>query len=191
MNMNDFYTKPIRPDEIYHYGIKRRSGRYPYGSGDRPYQGEDVRYIRDQINRERKSRKTESLSKENLKIGQQRLENRKRVASIQKDRLSQKVGWRNTEKAADANKRLSEINKLTDEILSSEKRTRTLGDYTRKARNKIVTGTAISSVAGYGTTAAFLASVLGSSASVVLTLPVLPAAAIGIAGYEYYQRTKY
>lgn len=24
--------------DIYHYGIKRRSGRYPYGSGDRPYQ---------------------------------------------------------------------------------------------------------------------------------------------------------
>lgn len=24
--------------ELYHYGIKRRSGRYPYGSGERPYQ---------------------------------------------------------------------------------------------------------------------------------------------------------
>lgn len=32
------YQRPIRSDEIYHYGIKRRSGRYPYGSGDRPYQ---------------------------------------------------------------------------------------------------------------------------------------------------------
>lgn len=26
-------------NELYHYGIKRRSGRYPYGSGERPYQG--------------------------------------------------------------------------------------------------------------------------------------------------------
>lgn len=25
-------------NELYHYGIKRRSGRYPWGSGDRPYQ---------------------------------------------------------------------------------------------------------------------------------------------------------
>ena len=25
-------------DEIYHYGVPRRSGRYPWGSGDRPYQ---------------------------------------------------------------------------------------------------------------------------------------------------------
>lgn len=27
-------------EELYHYGIKRRSGRYPYGSGDNPYQHE-------------------------------------------------------------------------------------------------------------------------------------------------------
>lgn len=26
-------------NEIVHYGIKRRSGRYPWGSGDRPFQG--------------------------------------------------------------------------------------------------------------------------------------------------------
>ena len=28
-------------DELMHYGIKRRSGRYPYGSGDNPFQHED------------------------------------------------------------------------------------------------------------------------------------------------------
>lgn len=27
-------------NELYHYGIKRRSGRYPYGSGERPFQGD-------------------------------------------------------------------------------------------------------------------------------------------------------
>lgn len=26
--------------ELYHYGVKHRSGRYPYGSGERPYQSE-------------------------------------------------------------------------------------------------------------------------------------------------------
>lgn len=30
---NDAY-----PDELFHYGVKRRSGRYPFGSGNRPYQ---------------------------------------------------------------------------------------------------------------------------------------------------------
>lgn len=28
----------VYSDELYHYGVKRRSGRYPWGSGDRPYQ---------------------------------------------------------------------------------------------------------------------------------------------------------
>lgn len=30
----------IRSDELYHYGMPRRSGRYPYGSGERPFQRE-------------------------------------------------------------------------------------------------------------------------------------------------------
>ena len=25
-------------NELYHYGVKRRSGRYPWGSGEQPYQ---------------------------------------------------------------------------------------------------------------------------------------------------------
>lgn len=33
--------------ELYHYGIKRRSGRYPYGSGERPYQS-----LKDKIKKE-------------------------------------------------------------------------------------------------------------------------------------------
>lgn len=28
----------MRYDELYHFGIKRKSGRYPWGSGKRPYQ---------------------------------------------------------------------------------------------------------------------------------------------------------
>lgn len=30
-------------NELYHYGIKRRSGRYPWGSGDRPFQNSPSR----------------------------------------------------------------------------------------------------------------------------------------------------
>lgn len=29
---------PMGADELYHYGIPRKSGRYPYGSGKEPYQ---------------------------------------------------------------------------------------------------------------------------------------------------------
>ena len=28
----------LQGDELYHYGVARRSGRYPYGSGEDPYQ---------------------------------------------------------------------------------------------------------------------------------------------------------
>ena len=31
-------TDQLKEDELAHYGIKRRSGRYPYGSGKEPYQ---------------------------------------------------------------------------------------------------------------------------------------------------------
>ncbi len=32
------YREIKQSNELYHYGIKRRSGRYPWGSGERPYQ---------------------------------------------------------------------------------------------------------------------------------------------------------
>ena len=35
--MNPIWDKPPL-DELMHYGVKRRSGRYPWGSGDTPYQ---------------------------------------------------------------------------------------------------------------------------------------------------------
>jgi hypothetical protein len=33
----DFREKPAL-DELIHYGVKKRSGRYPWGSGKEPYQ---------------------------------------------------------------------------------------------------------------------------------------------------------
>ncbi len=32
------YYYPVYNNELYHFGTKRHSGRYPWGSGDRPYQ---------------------------------------------------------------------------------------------------------------------------------------------------------
>lgn len=46
-------------NEIYHYGIPRRSGRYPYGSGERPFQD------REQAKRLK-----------NISVGKERLTNR-------------------------------------------------------------------------------------------------------------------
>ena len=35
---NISFEEPETPDDLKHYGIKRRSGRYPWGSGENPYQ---------------------------------------------------------------------------------------------------------------------------------------------------------
>ena len=32
------WRRELYHSELYHYGVKHRSGRYPYGSGERPYQ---------------------------------------------------------------------------------------------------------------------------------------------------------
>lgn len=38
--MNYLQFRHIYRNDLFHYGIKRRSGRYPYGSGERPFQSE-------------------------------------------------------------------------------------------------------------------------------------------------------
>ncbi len=37
------HTRPTQPNEIFHYGMPRRSGRYPWGSGASPFQGDSIR----------------------------------------------------------------------------------------------------------------------------------------------------
>lgn len=41
-----YVSDEMEDDELYHYGIKRRSGRYPWGSGDNPYQRSEDFYIK-------------------------------------------------------------------------------------------------------------------------------------------------
>lgn len=47
-------------NELYHFGIKRRSGRYPWGSGSRPYQSEEQKAQKKQ---ERSAKRKETLKK--------------------------------------------------------------------------------------------------------------------------------
>lgn len=44
-------------EEIYHFGIKRRSGRYPWGSGERPYQSIEKKDIDRAVKRYKRSPK--------------------------------------------------------------------------------------------------------------------------------------
>lgn len=50
-------------NELYHYGIKRRSGRYPWGSGDRPYQGDSPSKI-DRYKLEKSAKRSRSYEQD-------------------------------------------------------------------------------------------------------------------------------
>lgn len=56
------YIYPIKPDEIFHYGMPRRSGRYPWGSGERPFQGEISK--KDIKDAEKGKRRSEAFDKD-------------------------------------------------------------------------------------------------------------------------------
>ena len=36
------WRRELYHSELYHYGTKHHSGRYPYGSGERPYQDREA-----------------------------------------------------------------------------------------------------------------------------------------------------
>ena len=141
---------------------------------------------------ERKAIRAEKKRNKNVEIGKERLENRiKRANDLEDiDRLSRKVGWKNTVEAGEANKRISSIKDVTNEILESEVRTENLGDYTRKVRlaDVILTSSAASSMAITG--AGIVAGVLEAPV-VVAGIPFALAGVSVKLGYDYYQRTKY
>lgn len=57
--MSDLYRPPIPPDVLYHYGIAGRSGRYPLGSGDRPYQRKNKNGLIRRFEEKKKTRQQE------------------------------------------------------------------------------------------------------------------------------------
>lgn len=61
---------PINAEELYHYGIPRKSGRYPYGSGKEPYQSNPKkrRLNKDESASKATSRQPESIWAKHRKI---------------------------------------------------------------------------------------------------------------------------
>lgn len=168
------YTYPQRSNEIYHFGIKGRSGRYPYGSGERPYQD------REQARRQK-----------NLAVGRERLANRINRANkmLETDKYSRKIGWENTQKAGKAHEYVKDIKEISKEILSDDDRTAKLGQYTRAMRAIDVALTSVGSTLVFGGGSLAVAG-LGLPAS-VMALPIAGSAAVAYKGYKYYQKTKY
>lgn len=81
--MNKFYVFPQSPNDIYHYGIKRKSGRYPFGSGERPYQSVNGGGVISGYFRERARKKKEAAA---AKAGAQQTRTAEQE-SAEKDRI--------------------------------------------------------------------------------------------------------
>lgn len=171
-------------NELYHFGTPRHSGRYPWGSGERPYQGDGMSRA------ERKEARKERVRQKNVAAGTERLTNRiNRANSLaETDRYAKKIGWRNTEKSAQAHKRVKEIKNISKEILEDEQRTERLGAHTRHVRMAVTPLTVASSTAA----ASFGAVALASSAPLWVSVGSLAGAgALAGIGTSYLKKTRF
>ena len=66
-------------DELYHYGVPRKSGRYPYGSGKEPYQDNPKKR---RLNKDESAPKATSRRPESIWAKHRRLQAEKRDAEI-------------------------------------------------------------------------------------------------------------
>ena len=71
-------------DELMHYGIKRRSGRYPWGSGENPYQHES--WFLQRLNELRKTNMSEEEIAESFGMTTKQLNSQEFLATVHKKR---------------------------------------------------------------------------------------------------------
>lgn len=76
---------PVGSEELYHYGIPRKSGRYPYGSGKEPYQSNPQKR---RLNKDESAPKATSKRPESIWAKHRRVQAEKKAA---KDREAKKT----------------------------------------------------------------------------------------------------
>lgn len=112
---------PIAKDILMHYGVKRRSGRYPWGSGDSPYQhsGDFLSRVQE-LKKQGLSEKeiVESLgldSTTQLRVAYTRAKNERRGLEIDRIKSLQSDGYNTSEIARIMGKNESTIRSLLNE----------------------------------------------------------------------------
>lgn len=88
------------PVELYHFGIPHRSGRYPWGSGARPFQSEEGKAQRRKKRQERLIRRTEKkFSKFESKISDRQRTADKEFNKAEKKSVSRFASQKGIDKA--------------------------------------------------------------------------------------------
>ena len=102
-------------DELYHYGIPRKSGRYPYGSGREPYQDNPKKR---RLNKDESAPKAISKRPESIWAKHRRLQAEKRDAELREAKRKAAVQAEEERKKAEAAKPPSQKAKeMSDEEL--------------------------------------------------------------------------
>lgn len=102
-------------DELYHYGVPRKSGRYPYGSGKEPYQDNPKKR---RLNKDESAPKATSRRPESIWAKHRRLQAEKRDAEIREAKRKAAVRAEEERKKEEAAKPSSQKAKeMSDEEL--------------------------------------------------------------------------
>lgn len=102
-------------DELYHYGVPRKSGRYPYGSGKEPYQDNPKKR---RLNKDESAPKATSRRPESIWAKRRRLQAEKRDAEIREAKRKAAVRAEEERKKEEAAKPPSQKAKeMSDEEL--------------------------------------------------------------------------
>lgn len=102
-------------DEFYHYGVPRKSGRYPYGSGKEPYQDNPKKR---RLNKDESAPKATSRRPESIWAKHRRLQAEKRDAEIREAKRKAAVRAEEERKKEEAAKPPSQKAKeMSDEEL--------------------------------------------------------------------------
>ena len=112
---------PATKDYLMHYGVKRRSGRYPWGSGDNPYQHSGDFMSRVQELKKQGLSETEIVeamgldSTTQLRVAYKRAKNERRALEVDKIKSLQSDGYNVSEIARMMGKNESSIRSLLNE----------------------------------------------------------------------------
>lgn len=102
-------------DELYHYGVPRKSGRYPYGSGKEPYQDNPKKR---RLNKDESAPKATSKRPESIWAKHRRLQAEKRNAELREAKRKAAVQAEEERKKEEAAKPPSQKAKeMSDEEL--------------------------------------------------------------------------
>lgn len=102
-------------DELYHYGVPRKSGRYPYGSGKEPYQDNPKKR---RLNKDESAPKATSRRPESIWAKHRRLQAEKRNAELREAKRKAAVRAEEERKKEEAAKPPSQKAKeMSDEEL--------------------------------------------------------------------------